>query len=429
MRPRARLVRSSTVVVTVVAFVLASCAYRQPLPPPVPGPVVVNVVELGATGDGTTDDRPAIQAALDRAGAGASVYFPPGTYRLASASSPQDRILVTQPDQRLVGAGRDSSRLAVGAGFGNYVTVIGAQRDQVGVGSWSLRGLTIDQNASAGNLLLTAQMLQYPKMAVRLGDYDPSSSVTVSDSSFLNSDSVNALYLFAGRTAVNNNRFSAIGGPVGLPPHDHSTVYVTATSEGGVQQVAGNTFQGVRFSGGATTAIETHGGVQQITDNRVSDYLRGMNVTGTGSVLTARAYVARNTIEGAAIGAQLWSAVGPQDHPGLSSVDLSDNSVGLDGAAWALAWTAIPTAGVLVNASNSAPIAGLTISGNKIRFSSVNQAHQLQPSTAGVVCLVDVAAARPVGLSIAGNSFAGAPTAIQGSCLVDGALVRDNTVS
>ena len=42
-----------------------------------------SVMEYGATGDGTTDDTAAVQAALT-ATPGGSVYFPPGTYRLTA---------------------------------------------------------------------------------------------------------------------------------------------------------------------------------------------------------------------------------------------------------------------------------------------------------------------------------------------------------
>ncbi|MEU6141339.1 glycosyl hydrolase family 28-related protein [Streptomyces sp. NPDC047081] len=45
----------------------------------------LNVMDaaFGALGDDSTDDRPAIQKAIDAAGQGGTVYFPPGKYRLA----------------------------------------------------------------------------------------------------------------------------------------------------------------------------------------------------------------------------------------------------------------------------------------------------------------------------------------------------------
>ncbi|MFF9839124.1 glycosyl hydrolase family 28-related protein [Streptomyces sp. NPDC013740] len=44
----------------------------------------LNVRDYGAKGDDSADDQPAIQAAIDAAGQGGTVYLPPGKYRIAS---------------------------------------------------------------------------------------------------------------------------------------------------------------------------------------------------------------------------------------------------------------------------------------------------------------------------------------------------------
>ncbi len=54
----------------------------------------VNVKDFGATGNGVTNDRPAIQAAIDslytNSIGGGTVYFPPGTYRIFATSGSGD---------------------------------------------------------------------------------------------------------------------------------------------------------------------------------------------------------------------------------------------------------------------------------------------------------------------------------------------------
>jgi len=48
----------------------------------------VNVLDFGATGDGSTDDTLAIQSAIDLASAtGKTVYFPAGTYSVVPATT------------------------------------------------------------------------------------------------------------------------------------------------------------------------------------------------------------------------------------------------------------------------------------------------------------------------------------------------------
>lgn len=65
----------------------------------------INVLDFGATGDGTTDDTVAIQAALDSATSGGVVYFPSGEYRIARNIGTNDRwgIKVTNSNVTLKG--------------------------------------------------------------------------------------------------------------------------------------------------------------------------------------------------------------------------------------------------------------------------------------------------------------------------------------
>ncbi|MFD3584942.1 glycosyl hydrolase family 28-related protein [Streptomyces sp. NPDC058683] len=48
------------------------------------GRLNVRDTAYGALGDDSADDQPAIQKAIDAAGQGGTVYFPPGRYRIAA---------------------------------------------------------------------------------------------------------------------------------------------------------------------------------------------------------------------------------------------------------------------------------------------------------------------------------------------------------
>tara|TARA_R110000803_G_scaffold145957_1_gene211808 strand:+ start:617 stop:2452 length:1836 start_codon:yes stop_codon:yes gene_type:complete len=65
----------------------------------------VNVQDFGATGDGTTNDTVAVQAAIDSIPNGGSVYFPSGTYRIARTVGTNDSwgIKVTASNITLLG--------------------------------------------------------------------------------------------------------------------------------------------------------------------------------------------------------------------------------------------------------------------------------------------------------------------------------------
>ena len=78
-----------------------------------------NVKAFGATGDGSTDDHDALQAALDEGG---TVYVPSGTY-LTSAG-------LTLPDGvRLIGASPTTSIIAPHASFSGTALLYAERRD------------------------------------------------------------------------------------------------------------------------------------------------------------------------------------------------------------------------------------------------------------------------------------------------------------
>ncbi|HEY0266979.1 MAG TPA: glycosyl hydrolase family 28-related protein, partial [Rhizomicrobium sp.] len=81
-----------------------------------------NVRDFGARGDGTTDDRAAINAALTAASAagGGTVYFPAGTYRVAASAghvAPLSHVT-------MAGAGRQRSTILIddSAGGGDGIS-------------------------------------------------------------------------------------------------------------------------------------------------------------------------------------------------------------------------------------------------------------------------------------------------------------------
>ncbi|MFI0967050.1 glycosyl hydrolase family 28-related protein [Streptomyces sp. NPDC021080] len=77
--------------------------------------VIVKDPAYGATGNGTTDDTAAIQAAISAVGAagGGVVYFPPGNY-LLNGSSP---LTVSSNSVVLRGSGAEATKILVGSGF------------------------------------------------------------------------------------------------------------------------------------------------------------------------------------------------------------------------------------------------------------------------------------------------------------------------
>lgn len=102
-----------------------------------------NVKDYGAKGDGTGDDQPAIQAAINEASAadGGIVYFPPGTYPCAST-------LLIPSNSVLEGAGVASViKVNPGVGAQNLLENSDQENGNTGI---AIRNLKIEGSLTAG---------------------------------------------------------------------------------------------------------------------------------------------------------------------------------------------------------------------------------------------------------------------------------------
>jgi Pectate lyase superfamily protein/Right handed beta helix region len=95
----------------------------------------VNVVDFGATGNGTSDDTPAVQRAL-RAASGGTLFFPTGVYRLNSI------VLDPGSSARLLGAGQGATVLEHADGAAASMLVGGPQL----VHQLEIQNMTLDGN-------------------------------------------------------------------------------------------------------------------------------------------------------------------------------------------------------------------------------------------------------------------------------------------
>lgn len=150
--------RPATLTLTTIAVVLAMVCV-SPLvaaeergaarTPPTDLPVLnweprsdwVNVRDLGAKGDGKTDDTAAIQKALDGVGNGSTVYLPPGTYRVTKTltlTGPLIGVLVVGHgrDTKLVWGGERGGRLWLddGVAYSRYVGLTFEGQGEAAVG-------------------------------------------------------------------------------------------------------------------------------------------------------------------------------------------------------------------------------------------------------------------------------------------------------
>lgn len=343
--------------------------YQLLAPRPEP-PLVLNVKDFGAIGDGVTDDTAAIQEALDAVPAtGATVHLPAGTYLVSITEGNEAlTIALTLPRKgiTITGAGIDATTVKLASGQPDYKAILSdaTANGTTDLSGLTVRGLTFDQN-SAGNVITDVA----PESALFAGGKsrfviraNTGSRITVAECRFTNCDNVNTVAANstnAHYVTVRNCTFDATGAH--SPKHDHSSIYTHASKV----EIAGNTFVGGGIS--ATTAIETHGDTQTVRGNRSVGYFCFANITGV-SVSSIGIVVDGNIARGVGTGIVLWSRTytGNNSGYGMEDVLIQGNTIEVDLDAWAAVVSY--KCGVSLDAGGTLPVHNVFIRDNIIRY-------------------------------------------------------------
>jgi len=267
----------------------------------------VDVTFFGAVGDGVHDDRPAIQAAIDFASPGCTVWIPAGTYLLDSRAgsrapdgNPRAAVLMLPSDVSILGEG-DQSVLKLGDGMNDCLDPVptdtsacggyhifhheeGNSRPERTINNITLSSFRIDGNA-AGNpvppnpLEIPNYQTRGAAVMIRFGD-----NIIIDDMTFENINGRQVVHIGNNGVtdqltnfAIRNSRFFHHAQDPNI--NDHSSVY--SVGDGGF--IEDNVFTNSPLDNGfvVATAIELHGNDTLVQRNQVKHYRVGANIAAT----------------------------------------------------------------------------------------------------------------------------------------------------
>lgn len=328
-------------------------------------PVSVLDPEYGLSG--TTDNTAAIQAALDAAASqGRPLILPTRPAGQPYVVSGSGVMLKVVAGQVIEGDGH-TSVVRVKAKNGNYKAIIGGATGSTNLSGLTIRKLTIDQNASGNPVAEVATLYAdgTQRFCVLVG---VGVGISLQGVRFTGISGLNIAYI--GGQTVEEVRIQDCDfeGYVGAGTfHDHSSIYTSCRGA----TITGNRFKGTPGARGCTTAIETHGPGQVVANNRIRNFMIGMNITGQTNIGNDSIVVHDNTVLDVLIGIQLWSMTG--NNGGLHGCNVHDNRITLDRDSWQLTSYAYPQ-GIMLAPTSNADIDDLTIHDNQIFYKSFSRA-------------------------------------------------------
>ena len=338
----------------------------------------VSVRDFGAKGDGVTDDRAAIQAAIDSVTAGA-VYLPPAAAGYLVTPAPdKKRFLTLKSNVQLIGVGNPVIRVA--ASSAPYDAVILAPHCD----DCAIQGLTIDSNIAANPMKDKSEVYAHARVEIR---FDSGRRIRVEHVTIENSSSGNSIVsgIPVSDITVSHCIFSNNGDDPNHVAHDHSALYIYA--DGAV--IDGNLFTAARRGApAAVTAIETHGSGISVTGNVITDYETGMNITGSAPSDSMGNVVTGNTIRGSLNGIVIWSNT-YRNHPkgyGINGLSVTGNTITVNQSSYSSPQPGAPVAasGVTIHPNSDLPVANVIVSGNAVVFDLESSSRLASSASIGI---------------------------------------------
>jgi hypothetical protein len=312
----------------------------------------VNVLDFGATGDGSTNDTAAIQAAIDFASAsGKSVYFPAGTYSIVPATVQvwegagdlfvafimRSNMHVWSDSNATIKLANNCSTLASPKQLAMFFS-------NSQLSNLSFCGLTMDMNG-LNNLMSPSAPASFSRANQAMiffsgtigGVAARGNNVRIDSCQFLNTPGVTCIGMGQSNSSgvtISSNWWitNCLFKNNGLDTDDHSSIYALADNV----VCENNTFtadtmwpNGVSGNSGSFVAYEVHGANQRFVTNLVSNYYQGMWVAGNQTSDCDNIIIANNTfspIKFTAIDFFRFSAA----ESIISKVVIDANTVGLD---------------------------------------------------------------------------------------------------